>query len=247
MKTYIYKIENKINGKVYIGKSENPDQRWKAHVKSSLTESDLLIHRAIRKYGIDAFVFSILNEIEGDGCILEEEIISQFNCCVLDHPENGYNMTRGGDGFTSEETSYYLNIRTEEGRNPFSKGGESYDIAIENNKKRVSAGTHNFQTEKHKRIVSTTQNKLVEEGKHHLQGEKGSEKSKAVQKKRIENGTFHMLQPGMKEHQRKKALEQLENGTHNSQIEHTCPHCQKIGKGPMMMRWHFERCKNAPK
>lgn len=33
---YIYKIENNINGKIYIGKTLNtPEQRWKEHVRDS--------------------------------------------------------------------------------------------------------------------------------------------------------------------------------------------------------------------
>ena len=26
-------------------------------------------------------------------------------------------------------------------------------------------------------------------------------------------------------------------------IEHKCPHCSKIGKGPAMFRYHFDKCK----
>ena len=26
-------------------------------------------------------------------------------------------------------------------------------------------------------------------------------------------------------------------------VEHKCPHCNKIGKGPPMFRWHFDNCK----
>lgn len=245
MITYIYKIQNKINGKIYIGKSENPEIRWKAHIKSSITNSDLLIHRAIRKYGVDAFNFDILQEVVGDGSIIESSTIAGYDCCVLDGTDKGYNMTRGGDGFTSEETSFYLNIRTEEGRNPFTKGNFGHAIASEQNSIRVKNGTHNFQQASHREKVSETQKELVAKGKHHLQGTKGSAQSKAVQKRRIEDGSFHMLQPEMKQHQRMKALEQLANGTHNSQIVYECPHCGKIGKGPMMKRWHFERCKNA--
>lgn len=31
---------------------------------------------------------------------------------------------------------------------------------------------------------------------------------------------------------------------HNFIQEHTCPHCNTVGKGPMMFRWHFEHCKH---
>lgn len=28
-------------------------------------------------------------------------------------------------------------------------------------------------------------------------------------------------------------------------IEYTCPHCSKVGKGPNMKRYHFDKCKQA--
>lgn len=31
-----------------------------------------------------------------------------------------------------------------------------------------------------------------------------------------------------------------------NRIERTCPHCNKIGKGPGMLRYHFDNCKNKP-
>lgn len=39
------------------------------------------------------------------------------------------------------------------------------------------------------------------------------------------------------------SLNRMEKGTHNFITEHTCPHCSKKGKGPMMKRWHFDKCK----
>ena len=39
------------------------------------------------------------------------------------------------------------------------------------------------------------------------------------------------------------AQKRLTEGNHNFTIEYTCPHCGSIGKGPMMKRWHFDKCK----
>lgn len=30
---------------------------------------------------------------------------------------------------------------------------------------------------------------------------------------------------------------------HNTKKIHTCPHCNKIGKGNIMLRYHFDKCK----
>lgn len=39
------------------------------------------------------------------------------------------------------------------------------------------------------------------------------------------------------------AQSRIANKTHNFITHHTCPHCNKTGKGPMMFRWHFDKCK----
>lgn len=59
---YIYKFENKINGKVYIGKTKNIKERIYQH--NHITKNkNTKFGNAIRKYGIDMFNFDILIEI----------------------------------------------------------------------------------------------------------------------------------------------------------------------------------------
>ena len=41
----------------------------------------------------------------------------------------------------------------------------------------------------------------------------------------------------------KLAMNRLLNNTHNFTQVYECPNCSKIGKGPMMKRWHFNNCK----
>lgn len=43
------------------------------------------------------------------------------------------------------------------------------------------------------------------------------------------------------------AQKRLAEGSHNFVIEYTCPCCGTIGKGPMMKRWHFDKCKRGIK
>ena len=61
----IYLITNKVNGKKYVGQSIDIEERWKDHIWAS-KKSKLLIYRAMRKYGIDNFDFSILEECSID-------------------------------------------------------------------------------------------------------------------------------------------------------------------------------------
>ena len=40
--------------------------------------------------------------------------------------------------------------------------------------------------------------------------------------------------------------ERMANGTHQNQQHHKCPHCGLNGKGPIMFRYHFDKCKLNP-
>ena len=96
----IYKIENLVNQKVYIGKTiRSPETRWKEHIRESLYENDNIpIHNAIRKYGLENFSFSIIEDNIEDIDILnqkEKDYIVKFN--ALSH-DAGYNVCLGGDG-----------------------------------------------------------------------------------------------------------------------------------------------------
>lgn len=42
---------------------------------------------------------------------------------------------------------------------------------------------------------------------------------------------------------RRNNEKRMEDGTHQNLIMHTCPHCGKIGVGPVMKRWHYDKCK----
>lgn len=55
----IYKITNKLNGKIYIGQSINPFKRFKQHCYNTQIYKSL-INEAINKYGKENFLFEIL-------------------------------------------------------------------------------------------------------------------------------------------------------------------------------------------
>jgi len=101
----IYLIQNKINKKCYVGQSKNTlKQRVGEHISSSKNPDDnMTIHKAIRKYGKDNFIYSVIcecNPLELD----EQEIywIKYWNCLG----RKGYNSTTGGsnDYKHSDET-----------------------------------------------------------------------------------------------------------------------------------------------
>ena len=97
---FIYRITNTINGKVYIGLdggSEFINKRWKNHLSAARNSSSTMaIHRAMRKHGIDNFVYEIL-EHHQDHESLKNAEISQITVHQSNDFAFGYNRTQGGD------------------------------------------------------------------------------------------------------------------------------------------------------
>lgn len=116
-KGYIYKFENIFNGKVYIGKTKNIENRIYQHKHTTSTKSTKF-GKAIKKYGIDNFKISIVVEIKSVNIdnldiilnCLERAFIKRY-----DSFKTGYNCTLGGDGTInfhhSEETKEKLRNR----------------------------------------------------------------------------------------------------------------------------------------
>lgn len=94
---YIYKIENLINHKKYIGLTtkKNPKERFKEHIRKANRKAKSLIHKALFEYGTDNFSFSIVEEVPNEK-LEEREIywINYYNSYYKYHC--GYNMTPGG-------------------------------------------------------------------------------------------------------------------------------------------------------
>ena len=110
---YIYKITNKVNGKVYIGQTITTVQRrWNQHKRNARYSKDKPQYdhhfaRAIIKYGADNFIVETLetinaenNEIQIKLDTLERSYIKKF-----DSMNNGYNSTLGGNSGTSGRTN----------------------------------------------------------------------------------------------------------------------------------------------
>lgn len=92
----IYCIENMINHKKYVGKSNNIYKRWYDE-KLGLDKKyfhNIHLQRAWDKYGSNAFKFYII-EICDEHVLSERE---QFWISEFDAYHNGYNQTLGGEG-----------------------------------------------------------------------------------------------------------------------------------------------------
>ena len=86
----IYLIENLINNKKYVGQSKNILARWSGHRYDSKTR-DLPLYRAMRKYGIENFKFSILEECSISELSVKEDYWMNYYNCFL---PNGYNYNK---------------------------------------------------------------------------------------------------------------------------------------------------------
>lgn len=99
----IYKIENLINGKIYIGQSKNIEERWGQHKriaeKINYNDRKSYIHQAIKKYGVDNFTFEILEICKIEELdVKEKQWIQFYHSYIYDPQANGYNLTIGGQG-----------------------------------------------------------------------------------------------------------------------------------------------------
>ena len=102
----IYKVENLINGKCYIGQTTQYKRRKINHISDSFNKSRkdyniIVFHKAIRKYGTENFKWSII--WKGNIVKLNEKekhYIKEYKSY-----SNGYNMTEGGDFFSRGENN----------------------------------------------------------------------------------------------------------------------------------------------
>jgi group I intron endonuclease len=89
---YIYFILNKINNRIYVGKTIYPERRFIAHCRSKQ-----YIGHAIRKYKRENFEFYIITDT------LSKEESSDIEIFYIKHwkttqKEFGYNISSGGEG-----------------------------------------------------------------------------------------------------------------------------------------------------
>ena len=87
----IYKIENKTNGKIYIGQSINIEKRWKDHKKKRRSLNTPL-YLAMREDGVDNFSFNILEECAQELLNEKEEYWIKYYDST--NSEKGYNILK---------------------------------------------------------------------------------------------------------------------------------------------------------
>ncbi len=154
----IYCAKNNINNKVYIGQTiKTLEGRKKKHIENT---GNFHFHRALRKY--DEWVWYIVQEYKCDADKIADALNKAeiYYINMYDSFNNGYNMTKGGEGLSgfnhSDKTKLKMSIS--------GKGLKHNDERKRNNS----------EAQKGKTISEETRRKISESGK----GLKRSEESK---------------------------------------------------------------------
>ncbi len=219
--TYNYITTNLINGKQYVGmhSTNNVDDGYLGTGK--------LILKAIKKYGKDNFKREIICKCEtiDKAYDNEEKFIKQHNTLQ----PNGYNISpKGGLGYKgchSEETKEKMRGP----RKPFS----------EETKKRMSKFhiglKESLETRNKKRMFGKRNPRFGKVGL--FKGKRHTEETKQI------NRIKHL---GNKHTEETKLLmSEQRKGIKKNHKEVECPHCNLVGRGPNMTRYHFKNCKHA--
>lgn len=140
---FIYKYENKVNHKVYIGQTTDLVSRKSSHrYKSTFVVNKF--YNAVRKYSWDNFDFDIIAQVQEDTLekltetldSLESKFITEY-----DSFNNGYNSTPGGHSYrgkiVSEDFREYCRNReySEETRKKMSIAAHNKQVSEETREK----------------------------------------------------------------------------------------------------------------
>ena len=114
----IYKIENKINSKKYIGQSWDIEKRWKSELCGKINSH---LKSSFKKYGVENFTFEVVESLtettQEELNALEEKYINQYSTT---NDKLGYNKMSGGSkGKPNKETRDKLSIARSGIRNHF--------------------------------------------------------------------------------------------------------------------------------
>jgi len=213
----IYKITNPNSG-VYIGQSWNIEKRH-AFYKNLLCKNQIKIYNSIKKYGWKNHYFEIIHKLPND---VSQDILNNYEIFYWQqYKDCGFKMLNirqpGSNGKLSTETKIKIGEK--------SKGKKR---SIESRKKMSEKmmGNKNSLGKKH----SLDTRKKMSESKKNMSDE--TKRKMSESKKHIKFTEDH-----------KKKLSDSKKGKTYVSEEYECPHCRKIGRGRIMKKWHFDKCK----
>lgn len=188
---FIYKIENSINDKIYIGltKKKRPTDRFSQHryqARHLKSTDKSLLHKAMAKYGVDNFSFSIIEEVDNNIMPQREQYWIEYYNSIT---PNGYNITKGGEG-----TPGFSRTQTKEEREKRKNSNKKFFEEHPEKRKEISQRTQKLWqdpeyrkkvTESNKRFYREHPNMFTGEnnpfyGKHHTDETKQKIRSKSL-------------------------------------------------------------------
>ena len=155
----IYGWYNTKSEKWYIGQTIRPESRFKRHIDYAINKKDNnKFHNALRKYGLDNFVYCVLEE----NVLIDNLDMREIDCIEeFDSFYSGYNLTLGGSGSRGF-------IMPDEQKKKISQSnkGKTKNHLSEETKKKLSEshkGNPGYWTNKH--LSEETKKKLSESHK----------------------------------------------------------------------------------
>lgn len=169
----IYKVTNKINKKMYVGQSKNIEQRLRDH-KLVCREKNILLKRALQKYGVENFEYEVIEE-----CELNE--LDEKEIYWIKKLEPEYNLDSGGSGSPNHKvTSEVRKILKQRGK-------EFWNNLNEETKNKII--TQNLKGPKVGHLVSEeTREKLRQHNLGKKQSKETIEKRKQTMIEKKKNG-----------------------------------------------------------
>jgi hypothetical protein len=233
MNAHIYLVTNNLNGKLYVG--QTIDTRKVGH--------GMLIRQAYEKYGKENFSYEkICGDISNRKTL---NFMERFWIKVIDSRSPvGYNIEEGGSdkGEVAESTRQKLKV-INTGKALSEETKKKISESLKGDKNHFYGKTHT--PEAIQKIIAGNVGKTFnhsEETKDKCRRSKLGDKNPMYGKIITEE---HRQKLKDNAPRNKPWLGKKFSAEHLAKlsIERTCPHCNKIGKGSAMNRYHMDNCK----
>lgn len=131
----VYQIQNKINGKSYVGSAQNLASRYSKHLLNlrEKTHHSRKLQNAWEKYGAESFVFNILEKCSMQQLLLRE----QYYIDKLNTYKNGYNILPNAGSWLDAKHSEISKNKIKESLKKFYDKPENKKILSDKAKKQI--------------------------------------------------------------------------------------------------------------